>query len=195
MPRTHLHTGGLWTQDFFGPRLILGGDLNVAVENKYKRERENQQRSLVFTMSMSNSSILWLFFSIKMENIKVQVPKKTIILGHRMYYIQRMTDIWGNKKVGQGGSGCQAKPQTKLVLLPGSSLVWLDDNGDDDNEEEHRRLPGRLHVPLLMPEPFNQCPRVVTWQIQGAKKGVPKILCKLHDSAFLILMWCQQDWM
>ena len=146
---------------------------------------------------MSNSSILWLIFPSKwkISSSKFQRKIKLLLLGHCMFYIQWMTDIWGNKKVGQGGSGCQAKPQTILVLLPGSSLVWLGDNGDDDNEEEHRRLPGRLHVPLLMPEPFNQCPRVVTWQIPEAKQGVPKILCKLHDSAFLTLMWCQQDWM
>ena len=126
-----------------------------------------------------------------MENLKVQVRNENqTITTQASYVLHPMNDryLGGNKKVGQGGSGCQAKPQTILVLLPGSSLVWLDDNGDDDNEEEHRRLPGRLHVPLLMPEPFNQCPRVVTWQISEAKQGVPKILCKLHDSAFLTLM-------
>ena len=127
---------------------------------------------------MSNSSIFWLIFPSKWKILSSKRKSNFYYLGILCTTSNEWQIYGGNKKVGQGGSGCQAKPQTILVLLPGSSLVWLDDNGDDDNEEEHRRLPGRLHVPLLMPEPFNQCPRVVTWQIPEAKQGVPNIMCK-----------------
>ena len=130
-------------------------------------------------------------FSIKMENLKFQVPKeKQTITTRASYVLHPMNDRYmgGNKKVGQGGSGCQAKPQTILVLLPGSSLVWLDDNGDDAMRRSIGGCQADYMCLFSCQSPSINAQKWSRGRSQRPSKECQRFCANIHDSAFLTLM-------
>ena len=75
-----------------------------------------------------------------MENLKFQVPNENQTFTTWVSYVLHpMNDRYmgGTKRLDRGVQ--VARPSIRLYLFScqGVSLVWLDDNGDDDIEEEH----------------------------------------------------------
>ena len=137
-------------------------------------------------------------FSIKMENLKFQVPKENQTITTRaLYVLHPMNDRYmgGTKRLDRGVQ--VARPSLRLCLFSCQGAPWF--GWVIMVMMTMRRSIGGCQADYMCL--FScQSPSINAQEWSRGRSKRPRKVCQrfcanIHDSAFLTLVGCQQDWM